>query len=201
MKFIKKISVFTVALILMLSVVTLLTNGSLNVKASEETVGGVTKTYQTTVINSNAEELGIPESLDFNFNYKDENLTFPYTLNGFKYSRPSGTLTAELCEDAATIETIGITDQVPSQYVYASLPRRAPAVERTSRRTYLASRGSNLTISSPAKVLNTPSAHFSKFTPSTLADITYSTGKTASISPCTLPTVSGVEGRGVSATA
>ena len=121
MKFIKKISVFTVALILMLSVVTLLTNGSLNVKASEETVGGVTKTYQTTVITSNAEELGIPESLDFNFNYKDEDLTFPYTLNGFKYSRPSGTLTAELCEDAATIETIGITDQVPSQYVSSTI--------------------------------------------------------------------------------
>lgn len=121
MNFIKKISVFTVALILMLSVVTLFTNGSLNVKASEETVGGVTKTYQTTVINSNAEELGIPESLDFNFNYKDEDLTLPYTLNGFKYSRPSGTLTAELCEDAATIETIGITDQVPSQYVSSTI--------------------------------------------------------------------------------
>lgn len=117
MKLIKKLSVCMIAFVMLLSIVTLLTNNNLSLKAAEETVGGVTTVYQTTVINSNAEELGIPKSLNFNFEYKEEDLSFPFTLNGFTYSKSSGTVTATPCEDASTIETIGLTDQVPSQYI------------------------------------------------------------------------------------
>lgn len=116
MKTLKKISILTVALVMLFALTFVFMFKGLSVSAAEETVGGVTTVYETEVINSSIEELGIPSKLDFDFDYADDDLYGTFTLNGFDYSGTGSEMVATPCEDAATIETIGIPYEV-KQYV------------------------------------------------------------------------------------
>lgn len=117
MKLIKKISIMTIAFVMLFSLVSLLTLNSLQVSAAE-TIAGVTYEYKTEVIHSSIEELGIPSELGFYFYYEDENLNFPFTLNGLTYTEDSsGNVIATPTEDVATIKTIGIPYSAANQYI------------------------------------------------------------------------------------
>ena len=100
MKTLKKISVITMALVMLFTLAFVFTLNGLSVSAKEETGGGVTTVYETEIINSSIEELGIPASLDFEFEYEDKDLSSPFTLNGFTY-RGSGTACLESGSDTA----------------------------------------------------------------------------------------------------
>ena len=116
MKTLKKISVITMALVMLFTLAFVFTLNGLSVSAKEETVGGVTTVYETEIINSSIEELGIPASLDFEFDYEDKDLSSPFTLNGFTYTGSGSEIVATPCEDAATIQTIGIPYEA-GQYI------------------------------------------------------------------------------------